>query len=540
MPDEAKLCDPVSHVGASYGDAALLRRYVARGDQSAFGEIVRRRLNLVYSVALRQVGGDVHLAQDVVQAVFTALARKAPALVARPVLSGWLYRSAQFAASDVVRAERRRRAREGETMHEMPVGADADWERLRPLLDEVMTELRDDDRDAVALRFFEQRGFAEIGATLRLTDDAARKRVERALAQLHAALARRGIKSTAAALGLALANQAAVAAPASWAATVTATALAGAAKTTLGTLGIFMGITKLQVGIAGAVVIVAATGYLLQAKTNAGLRREIAALRVQQTAVSSLRTENQRLATAAAEVEMLRRDDAELKQLAQDVAATSKLVAAQSRSAQARAGEQAAQAEIDRMNREGNALVLEYRALVERSRDPKLTPEERAAADAAAKQKLAAIQQKQREVQAFTQNARSTYPDLPARSAYVRRAESGDGPAGMPGTISARRPESADGQPGGWTRAPAADERVMMNLPSADIDTAFGALQVYTGQKILRDPSIANLQGTINIPEVRCTKLEAIELLKSALAKLNIVLEPAGEGVLIAKPGPPR
>ena len=540
MSAEMKLHEPVSGRVPSAGDAALLRRYVESGDQSAFGEIVRQRLNLVYSVALRQVGGDAHLAQDVVQAVFTALARKAPALAARPVLSGWLYRSAQFAASDVVRAERRRRAREEQTMHEIPVEPGADWERLRPLLDEVMTELRDDDRDAVALRFFEQRGFAEIGATLRLTEEAARKRVERALAQLHAALARRGIKSTAAALGLALANQGAVAAPAGWAATVTATALASAAHATLGTLGIFMAITKLQVGIAGAIVILAATGYLLQAKTNASLRREIAALQVQPTAVAALRAENQRLAATAAEVEVLRRDDAELKQLAQDVAATSKLVAAQSRAAQARAGEQSAQAEIDRMNREGNALVQDYKAFVERARDPRLTPEERAAAEAAAKEKFVAIQRKQREVQSFIQSARSLYPNLPARSGYVRLSESGNGSPSVPGTISARRPDLAAGQPSGSGRLPGSDEQVMMRLPDADIATAFGALEVYTGQKILRDPSIAGLVGTINIPEVRCTKLEAIGLLKAELAKSNIVLEPAGDGGLIARRGPPR
>src|SRR3977135_504681 len=100
--------------GARAEDAVLLRRYAGNRSEEAFAELVRRHLNLVYSVALRQVGGDTHLAEDVVQVVFTALAREAPALARRPVLGGWLYRSAQFAAIDAVRVERRRRTREQE------------------------------------------------------------------------------------------------------------------------------------------------------------------------------------------------------------------------------------------------------------------------------------------------------------------------------------------------------------------------------------------------------------------------------------------
>src|SRR5947208_3046510 len=95
-------------------DAELLRRYADEKSDEAFAELVRRHLNLVYAVALRQVAGDAHLAHDVSQQVFTALARKAAVLAERPALSGWLYRSAHFAASDIVRAERRRRAREQE------------------------------------------------------------------------------------------------------------------------------------------------------------------------------------------------------------------------------------------------------------------------------------------------------------------------------------------------------------------------------------------------------------------------------------------
>ena len=213
-------------------DAELVRRYVADRSEAAFTELVRRRIDLVYSVALRQVGGDAHLAEDVTQKVFADLARKAPALLGRAVLSGWLYRSTQYAASDLVRSERRRRAREQQTsvMNEL-LSSDApptDWDRLRPLLDEAMAELKDPDRDAIALRFFEGRAFAEVGRALQLTEEAARKRVDRALDKLAGILSRRGVSSTTAAVGAALAHQAAVAAPAGLAASVAGSALAGA------------------------------------------------------------------------------------------------------------------------------------------------------------------------------------------------------------------------------------------------------------------------------------------------------------------------
>src|SRR4051812_39119191 len=140
-------------------DAELLRSYAENRSEKAFAELVRRHIDLVYAVALRQVGGDAHRAEDVTQIVFTSLARKAAELARRPVLGGWLYRAAQFAAIDVVRAESRRRLRESEAhlMHESNVnpGPEKDWEKLRPTLDAAIGELKDDDRDAVVLRFFE-------------------------------------------------------------------------------------------------------------------------------------------------------------------------------------------------------------------------------------------------------------------------------------------------------------------------------------------------------------------------------------------------
>ena len=127
-------------------DAELLRRYVDERSEPAFAELVQRKAGLVYSAALRQVNGDAHLAQDVAQAVFTDLARKAGSLARRESLTGWLYTSAHFAAAKTIRTETRRRDREEIFMRESegsgtgvpPVQSaneQAEWENLRPLLD---------------------------------------------------------------------------------------------------------------------------------------------------------------------------------------------------------------------------------------------------------------------------------------------------------------------------------------------------------------------------------------------------------------------
>lgn len=304
-------------------DLELLRRYADHQSEDAFAELVRRHVDFVYSVALRHVAGDAHLAADVAQIVFTALARKAATLTGRPVLAGWLYRTTQFAAIDVVRTEARRRAREQEaqTMHELSSNdsADGEWEKLRPLLDRAIGELGDADRDAVVLRFFNGCSFAEIGARLRLTENAARMRVQRALDKLHAGLSRHGCTSTAAALAVALANAPGVAAPAGLAASVTGAALqatvAAGATTAFAT---FMSASKLQVGIASAVLAAGLGGYVVQEQTNARLRQELAALERQTATLAVTREEVGQLAATAAEAADLRNDDAELKRLADE------------------------------------------------------------------------------------------------------------------------------------------------------------------------------------------------------------------------------
>jgi RNA polymerase sigma factor (sigma-70 family) len=223
-------------------EAQLLHRYVAERSEAAFTELVRRHINLVYFAALRRVGGDAHLADDVTQSVFADLARKAPDLKNRAALAGWLHTSTRFAAAQVVRAERRRRAREEKAhhlMHEESPTTEPDWNQLRPVIDEALDELNEPEREVLLLRFFENRAFADIGAHFSLTPDAARMRTDRALEKLRAILAQRGIVSTAAALALAFATQAGLAAPAGLATRIAAGAFATAGAATTATLGLW-------------------------------------------------------------------------------------------------------------------------------------------------------------------------------------------------------------------------------------------------------------------------------------------------------------
>jgi RNA polymerase sigma factor (sigma-70 family) len=262
----------------------------------------------------------------------TSPARRRHSAVARFFLLSWLYTSTHYAAANTVRTERRRQAREQEahTMHELlhPAPA-ADWNQLRPVLDEAVHDLTEQDRTAILLRFFEGRPFAEVGETLGLNEDAARKRVERAVDQLHGGLTRRGITSTTAALAVALAQQPAVAAPAGLAAVTTAGALAAGSHG----LSLFhlMSMTKLQIGIIGAVLVAGTAGLVLQQQDNARLRADNATLLQGSEELSRLREENMRLAKTGAEVAALRAEHAELVQLRNDVAALKSQAQAASR-----------------------------------------------------------------------------------------------------------------------------------------------------------------------------------------------------------------
>jgi RNA polymerase sigma factor (sigma-70 family) len=211
-------------------DGELLRRYVEDRSEAAFTELVQRHINIVYLAALRRVGRNAHAADDVTQKVFSGLARKARSLADRPSIVGWLYTSTRFAATDVVRAEQRRRMHEQEaqTMNELNSDVPVATGQLEPLLDEVMDLLPERDREAVLLHFFEGRPFHEVGATLSLSADATRMRVNRALERLRTTLAQRGITSSAAALAGVLSVQSTLAAPSPLALAVAGNALSNA------------------------------------------------------------------------------------------------------------------------------------------------------------------------------------------------------------------------------------------------------------------------------------------------------------------------
>ncbi len=314
-------------------DAELLRRYAKEGAEGAFAEFVERRVDFVYACALRRVGGDVHFAKDVTQQVFVSAAREAAGLARHPVLAGWLYTATRNVAAQLVRTERRRQARErlAEAMRNND-DTQLDWERLRPVLDDVLDELDETERQAVLLRYFEGKSYAEVGARLRLAENTARMRVDRALDKLSGLLQRRGITSTTAALAVVLASQPGVAAPAGLAVTVTGAALAGA--TTGAGILTFMGMTKLQLGIAGVVIASGGVGVGIQARETAALRRELTALDQQVAVSQAFVEENAALHRAVREAEAQASAKAiEIEQLKTQTAAVNAQVRASTRPA---------------------------------------------------------------------------------------------------------------------------------------------------------------------------------------------------------------
>jgi RNA polymerase sigma factor (sigma-70 family) len=249
-------------------DMALLREYAANRSEDAFAELVARRIDFVHSAALRQVR-DPHLAEEVTQAVFTILAQKADKISNKTILPGWLFRTTRFAALAQIRAEAKRRQREQEAHMQTEIesaGADEFWEQISPRLDEALAALSETDRQAVLLRFFENKSLAEVGAALKTGEDTARKRVSRALEKLRKFFAKRGVAATTAIIAGALAANSVQAAPTGLATTIAAAAVQGptAAASTLalvkGTLKMMTyAKIKLSLGLAAAALLMAGT-----------------------------------------------------------------------------------------------------------------------------------------------------------------------------------------------------------------------------------------------------------------------------------------
>src|SRR5882724_10709679 len=160
-------------------DMELVREYARHGSEEAFATLVSRHVNLVYSVALRQVH-DTHLAEEVTQAAFIILARKAGALNNTTILSAWLCRTAQYAAADALKTQRRRQRREQEMHMDNALNQaepEATWTDIAPLLDTAMRQLGRKDHSALVLRFFEGKDLKAVGAALGVSQNAAKTRI---------------------------------------------------------------------------------------------------------------------------------------------------------------------------------------------------------------------------------------------------------------------------------------------------------------------------------------------------------------------------
>lgn len=291
-------------------DAQLLHAYVAERSENAFRELVRRHVAVVHGVARRQAGIDAHLAEDVTQRVFVLLAQKAPALSGQRSLGGWLHTAARFEALRTARAEARRRSRETNAgdMHvpAAPDDTEAAWEELRPVLDDAMGRLGTADREAVLLRYFSGHSFAEVGHALHLSEEAARKRVDRAVERLRGLLGRRGVASTATTLCSVLAARAAPPVAASTIEAVAAACLPVAASAAV-PLAVFMSSTKVTAAVAGVVVLLAVTSVIregaLRAAVEAGRDQAAAAHANAQNEHANVRRELAQLQRERAEAD---------------------------------------------------------------------------------------------------------------------------------------------------------------------------------------------------------------------------------------------
>jgi len=223
---------------ADVNDMDLLREYADHKLDAAFGGLVRRHLNLVYSVALRYTGNAAD-AQDVAQAVFVLLAQKAAALRERTTLTGWLYETTRLVARQSLRTRTRQQTRDQEACMQSALnetGADDVWQKLAPLLEEGMSRLNEDERTLLALRFYENKSAGETAALLGIQEWAAHKRANRAVEKLRAYFARRGVVLTATGLTTAVAANAVSAAPAGLAAAISTATLTGTAVVSTATL----------------------------------------------------------------------------------------------------------------------------------------------------------------------------------------------------------------------------------------------------------------------------------------------------------------
>ncbi len=297
-------------------DLQLLARYARDRAEDAFAELVRRHLGLVHSAALRQVGSP-QLAEEVAQSVFTDLARNAaklrPGVGVASALSAWLYQVTRRTAIDVVRREARRQWREQIATDLNAMNATTnDWAHIEPLLDDAMDALDATDRTAVLLRYFENMSLREVGATLGTSDDAAQKRVSRAVERLREFFAQRGVRIGTSGLVVVISAHAVQAAPVGLAVTIsTAAVLAATTMTTsvTSTTITTIAMTTLQKAVLVATLVAVVGTGIYQVREVSILRRRVEALQLAQAPLveqnAQLKSDNESLANRLAQADKL-------------------------------------------------------------------------------------------------------------------------------------------------------------------------------------------------------------------------------------------
>ena len=251
-------------------DMDLLRQFARDHSEAAFTELVRRHINLVYSVARRCTGndGDAH---DVTQAVFIILARKADSLGGKTILPGWLYETTRFTAARLLRTNARRHVREQEAFMQSTLNENNSaevWEQLAPHLETAMGKLNAADRALLVLRFYENKTGAEAAAMLGIRDDAAHKRAARAIEKLRKFFMKRGVSISGATIAGAVSANSVQAAPVGLAKIISAVAVAKGAAATASTLTLVKGALKIMAWSKMKTGIVVGIGILIAAGTT--------------------------------------------------------------------------------------------------------------------------------------------------------------------------------------------------------------------------------------------------------------------------------
>jgi RNA polymerase sigma factor (sigma-70 family) len=290
-------------------DHELLRAFARGRSQEAFRQLVDRHLRLVYGAAHRIVR-DPHLAEEVAQNVFTLLAQKAGGIVPPQVVAGWLYNSTRHLAMHCVRTQQRRREREQTAVAMNALTeSDGDTRFVAEHLEEALAELEPADRDALVLRYLDDRTLRDVGRELGVSEDAARMRVNRATERVRAVFQRRGATVTAIGFAAAVASVSA-APPAGLAVSVTSAVLA-ATTTTADTQGVLMHwFTTKTALVATATAVLAGSGtYLTQSGETARLQHQVAGLmQGQQTTQSDLEAAQGKIASLNETIRLMGED----------------------------------------------------------------------------------------------------------------------------------------------------------------------------------------------------------------------------------------